>query len=266
MSIVFMMPSIEILVAGLFGLVAGSFLNVCIWRLPRKESIAWPGSKCPQCNHGLSWRDNIPLFSFLICRGRCCYCQKKISKRYPAVEILSACIWIISWNTYPHSFMFIISGVYLSLLLVAIFTDFETGLIPDFLTLPGIGIGMALSFFYPPLQEALTHLKALQHCIVGFCAGALLGYFTGIAGKGILKKESLGGGDIKLLAMTGAFLGWQGVLLTFFMAPFFALPFALYYRWIKKQEIMPYGPFLSIAAGLVFFYRERIIEYLQLHF
>ncbi len=253
-------------IAGLFGLAAGSFLNVCIWRLPRKESIVWPGSHCPQCGRGLSWFENIPLFSFLLFRGRCRYCPKAISKRYPAVETLSACIWIISWHAYPHSFMAVISAVFLSLLLVTIFTDFETGLIPDFLTLPGIGIGMAASFFYPPLQEALINLKALQQSIVGFCAGISLGYLTGAMGKNIFRKESLGGGDIKLLAMLGAFLGWQGVLLTFFMAPFFALPFALYCRWIKKQEIMPYGPFLSIAAGFVFFYEKIIVEYLQLHF
>ena len=191
-----------------------------------------------------------------MCRGRCRSCRDNISVRYPAVEILSAFIWAVSWSLSSKFLPFLVSVVFLSLLLIVFFTDCETGLIPDLITLPGIVTGIALSFFYPPLQGAAENLSAFYSSLSGLCAGALMGCAAGWLGKAIFKKDAFGGGDIKFLAMLGAFLGWQSVTFTFFLAPFFALPFAFYARWIKKLEVIPYGPFLSLAAAFYFSIRQ----------
>ncbi len=238
----------------LAGLVIGSFLNVCIHRLPRAESIVRPGSHCPKCNKPVAWFDNIPIVSFFILKGQCRHCLGRISFRYPAVELLSGLIWFASWKVSGGSPFFLISVIFLSILLVVTVTDFETGLIPDAVSFLGAAVGLLGSFFYPELQKTTSGLIALEHSLMGLVIGGGLIYMIGLAGNWIFQRESMGGGDVKLLAMIGSFLGWEKVLLTFFTAPILALPFALYRRCIKKEEIVPYGPFLSLAAAIQFFY------------
>lgn len=236
------------------GLVVGSFLNVCIQRLPREESIVKPGSRCPECKHGIAWHDNVPLLSFLLLGGRCRHCHTRISFRYPLIELISGGIWLWSWQADGNPALFLIRTVFVSILLVTTVTDLETGLIPDEFNLFGTAVGLAGSVIYPALHETSLVQAALLRSVIGLLVGGGLIYITGMIGDWIFQRESMGGGDIKFLAMAGTFLGWEKVLLTFMTAPFLALPFALYLRWFKKEDVIPYGPFLSMAAGVHFLY------------
>lgn len=243
------------------GLIVGSFLNVCIHRLPRDESVVRPGSHCPHCQQVIRWFDNIPLLSFILLRGRCRSCRARIPVRYFLVELASGLFWIVRWKANGLSFLFLAEVIFFSLLLIVTMTDFETGLIPDEVSFSGLGLGLAASFLYPPLQGDLSPLPSLGKGVLGALVGGGIIYGTGVLGNMIFRKESMGGGDVKLMAMAGSFLGWQKIIFTFFTAPFFALPFALYSHWVKKQETIPYGPFLALAAGLQFFYGDFLVAY-----
>jgi len=255
---------IDILIV-ILGLVVGSFLNVVIQRLPQDESVVRPArSKCPKCSTPIAWRDNIPVLSFLILQGRCRHCRQKISFRYLLVEILSGVIWYVSWKTWGLTPGFAIQVVFLSLLLAATLTDFETELIPDEITIGGMIVGLLASFFWPPLHETPYALVGILRSALGLLTGGGLVYLTGLAGNFIFQKEltklgldqSMGGGDVKFLAMAGTFLGWEKVLLVFFTAPFLGLPFALYSKFTKQERVIPYGPFLSLACLIQFFYGD----------
>jgi leader peptidase (prepilin peptidase)/N-methyltransferase len=221
-----------------------------------------PPSSCPHCNRRIAWHDNIPLLSFWILGGRCRHCKKSISFRYFFVEFISALGWLALWILYGLSGYFFIGGIFLSLLLVVILTDWETGLIPDAITFAGMVAGLAASAFYPALFTETVWYRGLLSSGTGLLVGGVLLWLAGVLGQKVFKKDSMGGGDIKLLAMVGSFIGWEKVILTFFTAPFLALPFALYSRFIRKEETFPYGPFLAIAALIQFFFGDIIWEYL----
>lgn len=246
---------IDIFVFGM-GLIVGSFLNVCIHRLPKDESIIRPRSYCPKCGKSIAWFDNVPVLSYLLLRGRCRQCREIISLRYPAVELISALIWYISWRQFGGAPMSWVHIIFLSLLLVMSLTDLETGLIPDEVSFLGMASGLAASFFAPELQGSTVPLTAAWKSLIGMLTGSGLIFVTGLAGDWIFQRESMGGGDVKLMAMAGCFLGWEKSLLVFFTAPLLALPFALYLRLVKKEEVIPYGPFLSLAAAAHFFYGD----------
>jgi len=240
--------------------VVGSFLNVCIYRLPRGLSIVSPPSHCPQCQAPVAWFDNLPLLSFLILRGKCRKCSVSILFRYFLVELASASLWLALWLIYGPSRLFVISIPFFSLLFVAIITDLETGLIPDRLNIFGMALGLALSVFFPTLFGETLWLRGLASSCLGLLAGGGMLLGTGVLGTWVFKKDSMGGGDVKLLAMIGSFLGWQSVILVFFTAPLLALPAALYCRFKKKEETIPYGPFLALAAIFYFFF-GRLVWY-----
>ncbi|MBI2166848.1 MAG: prepilin peptidase [Candidatus Omnitrophica bacterium] len=257
---------IEGILVLLAGLSVGSFLNVCISRLPKGISVVTPPSHCPACGKVIAWFDNIPVLSFLVLGGRCRKCRERIPWRYPAVELASGVFWFFLWRAEGNEAAFWIAGIFCSLLLAASVTDWETGLIPDSVTLLGIGVGLNASFFYPALQAQGAGWAAVLQSGIGMLTGGCLIYVTGAAGNWIFQREliqlqleeSMGGGDVKLLAMAGAFLGWEKVLLVFFTAPLLALPFALYGRWYKNEAVIPYGPFLSAAAVIQYFYGDSI--------
>lgn len=242
----------------LLGLAGGSFLNVLIHRLPRGESIVRPGSHCPKCKCPVAWFDNIPLASFLLLRGKCRNCRARIPLRYPLVELASGLIWYWTWKGSGGSPYFWIDVAFLSILLVVCVTDLETGLIPDRMTLPGAVVGLAASFVYPHLHLTSVGWTAILRSLFGLIAGGALIFLTGALGNWFFQKETLGGGDVKFLAMAGSFLGWEKVMLTFFTAPLLALPFGLYLRWVEKEETIPYGPFLAMACAIQFFYGDRV--------
>ncbi len=245
------------------GAIVGSFLNVCIYRLPLELSIAWPGSFCPHCKAKIPWYENIPLLSYLLLRGKCFRCRQPIALRYFLVELVTALMAWILWRRYGLSAEFIVSAIFFAMILVATMTDFETGLIPDEITIPGMILGLALSVTgHGHFSQEFWYQKALAS-LVGLVAGGGILLLTGWFGKLAFRKDSMGGGDVKLLAMIGAFVGLGKVGLVFLLAPFPALPFALWQRYVKKEETIPFGPFLALAGALVFAQGDAVLHFIS---
>ncbi len=205
----------------IFGAIIGSFLNVCIYRIPRNESIVCPGSRCVSCKKPIPWYDNIPLLSYLMLRGRCRVCHEKISFRYFAVELIGALSFLILYINFSLNYIFWIYSLVTFSLIVVTFIDLEFQIIPDRISLVGIFAGIILSIIFPGLQNAFTWQRAFVNSVIGALTGGGLIYLTGVLGQLSFKKESMGGGDVKLMAMLGAFLGWKMAVLIFFLAPFF---------------------------------------------
>lgn len=245
----------------LFGACIGSFLNVCIYRMPDEEkSIVSPGSYCPHCKTPLRWYDNLPIIGYAFLKGRCRTCREQISPRYIFVEVLVGYIFVQYFNVFGLSPQYI-AAVYLTCsLLVATFVDFKWHIIPDEINFAGMIVGCVLAFFFPSLFGEERHLVAFMWAAVGLLVGGGSIYLTGVIGDFIFRKESMGGGDVKLMAMIGAFLGWKYVLLTFFLAPFFGSVIGIYAKYVQKKEIIPYGPFLSCAALCALFAGDRILH------
>lgn len=246
----------------MLGAIVGSFLNVCIYRMPRNLSIVRPRSFCPQCKAMIPWYQNIPLVSFLLLRGRCSRCKRTISIRYFMTELASAFLWWFFWGRYGFSANFIVSVIFFSILIIVIITDFETGLIPDSISFSGMVAGLALSVWGHDQFPQAVWYQRLFLSLLGLLAGGGILYATGWLGKLVFRKDSMGGGDVKFLALMGAFLGPTKVLWVFLLAPFPALPFALWQRFIKKEETIPFGPFLALAGALLFIEGDVIIQYL----
>ncbi|MBU9889286.1 MAG: prepilin peptidase [Candidatus Omnitrophica bacterium] len=245
-----------------FGASIGSFLNVCIHRMPREMSIIRPRSSCPHCKALIPWYWNIPLVSYLWLRGHCGRCKRSISIRYFAIELASGIFWLFLWGEYGPSVEFATRVLFFSLLFVAIVTDFETGLIPDQITLPGMVAGLVLAVAgHGQFAQGAWSLRFLDS-FLGLLAGGAILFVTGWLGTLVFKKESMGGGDIKLLAMIGAFIGLKHVCLAFLLAPFPALPLALWQRFVKKEETIPYGPFLALAGIALFLYAGPIDRFI----
>jgi leader peptidase (prepilin peptidase)/N-methyltransferase len=241
----------------LFGLAVGSFLNVVIYRLPRGKSLIRPGSSCPKCRAAIPWYLNVPVFSYLVLRGKCHTCGCKIPVRYPLVEAGTALLMLLFYWRYGLSVTTIGFWLLGLSLIVVFFIDLEFGIIPNVITLPGILVGFAFSFFSDHLTVASSAL--------GILAGGGTFYVLGILGRWLFKKDSLGGGDVKLAAMLGAFLGPVRVFLIFIGSAFLGLVvsaviLALSARF-RKDRILPFGPFLVAAALIVIFYGQRIVDW-----
>lgn len=238
-----------------FGLVIGSFLNVLIYRLPRKKNVALARSACPHCGQLIAWYHNIPVLGFLWLRGKCASCRKSISLRYPLVEIANAALYLFFVWRFGFTTEGIVFSALASALLVIFFIDVDFQIIPDVITLPGIVAGLAVSF----LPEGITPVQSFIGLLVG--GGAL--YLIALAGDYMFKKESMGGGDIKMAAMLGAFLGWQKVLLVFMSSAAIGLVVSLvlmiFSTALRKERLIPFGPFLAIAAVIAVAYGDQII-------
>ena len=245
-----------------FGLIIGSFLNVCIYRTPRNESLIFPGSHCVLCQKPIEWYDNIPLLSYVLLRGRCRSCKASISSRYFFVELISAVCFLILFANFQFSYIFWIYSLLAFILIVVTFIDLEFQIIPDRISLVGIFIGIILSVVFPGLMGAITWKWALLNSIIGALAGGGLIYLTGVLGQLAFKKESMGGGDVKLMAMIGAFLGWKLAVLIFFLAPFFGAPIGIYVKLVKKEDIIPYGPYISLASFVAMVWGHKILSLL----
>ncbi|MBI3585267.1 MAG: prepilin peptidase [Nitrospinae bacterium] len=231
------------------GAAIGSFSNVCVYRLPKKLSIISPSSQCPNCGKSISPFDNIPIISFLILRGRCRYCQSPISWRYPIVELITGLIFLSLYLNFRISPQFFIYALLCTSLIIIAFIDLEHKIIPDVITLPGIIIGLTLSLTIPHIT--------LINSIKGLLLGG--GLFYAIA---IISRGGMGGGDIKLIAMVGSFLGWKNVLLTIFLGSLFGSIVGIVLIILKKKnrkDMVPFGPFLSLGAIVSIFYGREII-------
>ena len=226
----------------LLGLCVGSFLNVCIYRLPRGQSLATPPSRCPKCGRSLRWIDNIPVISWLVLRGRCAFCQAPISARYPIIEIVTALVWLlIAWLTPPG--WLLASRLILGTALIVLFMiDLEHQLLPNAITLPGIVIGFVLSFFSGPGPIA---------SLIGIVAGGGILYAIAAGYYVLRKEEGMGMGDVKMLAMVGAFLGWKAVLLTLVLSSFAGAVIGVgIIAWHRGdlRYALPFGTFLSLGT------------------
>jgi leader peptidase (prepilin peptidase) / N-methyltransferase len=235
-------------VAVAYGLVVGSFLNVVIHRLPREESLLRPRSRCPRCGAPVRWFDNVPLLSYLLLRGRCRSCRAPISPRYPAVELLSGALAAAAVVRFGLTVAGVEAMLLLMLLIPLAFIDLEHHLLPDVLTFPGIALGLAGSL----LGGLATPLDA----VIGACVGAAVPYAVIVIYRWLRGAEGMGLGDVKLLAMIGAFLGWRGVLLTLGLGATLgaALGVALIALGKGRRDTeLPFGTFLACAAALVLF-------------
>lgn len=244
----------------IIGLAVGSFLNVCIFRLPKAESIISPPSHCPHCKKLIPWYDNIPLISYLVLKRRCRFCKKRISFRYFLVELLTAVIFCLLFYKFGLEIKFFIYSTLVSGLIISTFVDFEHKIIPDEISVGGLVLGLALSFIFPSIHNVDVRFPALLESIKGAISGGALIYLLGVLGKILFKKESMGGGDVKLVAMIGSFLGWKLTLFIFFLAPIFGASFGLYWKFKKNIEYIPYGPFLSLSTVIAIFYGNQFIE------
>lgn len=252
---------LTVLIAGLcflVGSMVGSFLNVCIWRLPRGQSVVRPWSRCPHCNQRISPRDNIPLVSFVCLRGRCRHCATSISPRYPVVEGLTGAMAVLFFLTFGPTGQAALFFILCCFLVVASFTDLDRMVIPDKVTLPGIVLGLALNALLAP--------GAMVNFLVGAVVGAAALYLIAILGDLLFKKESMGGGDIKLAAMVGAFLGWKQGLLSLFLAVLVGaiVGMALIVSGLRKRrEHIPFGPFIATGTILAVFWGDYLIRTYQ---
>lgn len=250
-----MLPTVKIVFlvyAGVLGASVGSFLNVCLARLPAGESLVRPRSKCPACGASIAWYDNIPLLSWLLLRGRCRQCRQTISVLYPAVELVTAAIWVGMALHYGPTWQALQGSVLFSLLLTISIIDARHYLIPDAISLGGLGAGLALSLLPGPPSLLTSVLGAA----LGF--GVLL--IVGLLGEWVFKKPAMGGGDIKMMAMVGAFLGPAGAMLTIFLG---ALAGTLVFAPIslKTKKEVPFGVFLGLGAAIAFLFGDWLVEW-----
>jgi len=243
----------------IFGAIVGSFLNVCIYRLPKGKSIVTPASHCPKCNKAILWYDNVPVLSYLCLLGRCRSCKTPISPRYIIVEITTALLAVALFAAFGLSPKFAAYSILSAGLIVATFVDLEICEIPDEISLGGLVLGIIFMSAFPGALGETLWYKALIASVLGALAGGGSIYLMGFFGELVFKKEAMGGGDVKLMAMIGAFLGWKLALLTFFIAPLFGSTVGLILKAKDGREIIPYGPYLSLAAITSMFWGERIL-------
>lgn len=243
-----------------FGACIGSFLNVCIYRLPREQSVVSPGSRCPHCARPIAGYDNIPLVSFLLLRGACRRCHKPISWRYPLIELVTGMALAGVVFKFGFGALSAAYGAFICALIAASIIDLEFQIIPDEISLGGLVVGLGLSILVPSLHGTSSRLWALASSVIGLLVGGGLLYATGLLGDFLFRKESMGGGDIKLLAMAGTILGWKLVVMAFFLAPMLALLPGLFVLIFKRSHVIPYGPFLSLALIVSLFLGPELLH------
>lgn len=283
-----------IMIVGLFalGTVVGSFLNVCIYRIPWEKSVIWPGSRCPKCLSAIAAQDNIPIVSWIALRGECRTCGTKISARYPLIETLVGLLFVGIYlvdvvfrvgraNAFPRGVlpvfalaeldpaMLIFHMIFVALLVAATFIDYDLQVIPDEITVPGMAIAIALGALFPFVRpdpaDATTHWGGFWVGVIGLLVGGGFTYVFRTIASFVFRREAMGFGDVMLMGMIGAFLGWQTALLTFFFSAFIGIGHAIWKigKTIKKlwnrhaiqsrDRELPLGPYLSMAAVVLMF-------------
>jgi len=243
----------------IFGLCIGSFLNVCIYRLPAGKSIAFPPSHCPNCEAAIRIYDNVPVIGWLLLKGRCRDCGTRISWRYPLVELLTGCFALCTCLKFGPTIEAAIYFVFIAVLIVITFIDIDHRIIPDRITLPGIPLAFVAALILPKMTW--------QTSLIGILAGGGSLLMVAVGYTFITGREGMGGGDIKLLAMIGALCGWLGVLFTIFFGSVLGSVTGIATMRGSGQGAklaIPFGPFLSVGAiGYIFFGPEMIHWYLS---
>lgn len=254
------------------GLIIGSFLNVCIYRIPLGKSVVRPRSGCPHCGSQIPFYDNVPVLSYILLRGKCRFCHAAISIQYPFVELMTGAFFLVCavrWQFTPPTY---VNSLFLALIIILIFTDYHHRILPNVITLPGtvagillcsfqnldfyrdiLSVRLAILFKYPSAQTMLPWIGSIAGAVVG--GGMLL--VVGLGYQKLRKRQGLGMGDVKMMFMVGAFLGWRLTFLTIFAGSFLGLLTGIYLMIFHKQNLqtkMPFGVFLGIGAGLALFY------------
>jgi leader peptidase (prepilin peptidase)/N-methyltransferase len=254
-----------IVVVFVFGAIVGSFLNVCIVRIPKGDSIVDPPSRCPACKTAIRFYDNIPLISYVALLGRCRGCRERISPRYFFIELLTASLALALYDQFGLSLAFLVSFIFVAALIVISFIDLDVRIVPDVISLPGIVAGLLFSvvaryFISDPFELIPSPLSALIGVVVGggFLLALAWGYeaFTGV--------EGMGGGDIKLLAMIGAFLGWTAIPFTLFFASLTGSVIGLGLmigKGVGRRFALPFAPFLCLGALLYLLFGQNLIQF-----
>ncbi len=228
------------IVTFIFGTVLGSFYNVVGYRLPKGESLISPPSHCPKCNHRLGASELVPIFSYLFQKGKCKNCKSKISLFYPIFEFTSGLLFMISYLIYDFHIEFFIAITFISMLLIVIISDYQTMIIPDEVLI-FFSLLLIIELF---IKNGFDVYINVLNGLIAFGIMFLLKLF----GNFLFKKESMGDGDIKLMFTFGLVLGWPLSIITIFLASFIGLPISLYVLYKNKTNIIPFGPFLSVAA------------------
>ncbi len=253
-------PLVLLPLAFALGAAVGSFLNVVIHRVPRQLSVVSPPSHCPACDAPIRWRQNVPIVSWLTLRGRCAACGTRISARYLTVELLTGLLAVALARRYGVSFEFVSGFVFAAGLIALTWIDLDHRLLPDRITLPGIVAGLALA----PLRSHGAPLDGLSAAALGVLVGGGSLWLVAWLYERMTGREGMGGGDIKLLAMIGAFLGWQGVLLSLFLGSVVGSVIGvgiMIARGADTRLALPFGPFLAIGALTTLLQGEALIAW-----
>ena len=239
----------------LLGLAFGSFFNVCIHRIPRGLSLNRPGSRCPGCGSALRWYDNIPVLSYALLAGKCRTCRQPISLRYPIVELVTCAVFVLHYLVFGPTGLFFVRVAFASALIVLFAIDLEHHLLPDRITLPGIVAGLAFSVVFPP---------GIRDAVIGVLAGGGVLWLIGEAYYRYSGHEGMGGGDVKMLAMVGAFLGWKLVLVTLVLSSVAGSLIGLLVIASRRGDMkypLPYGTFLALGALAASLVGDRILAW-----
>lgn len=243
--------------AGVFGLLLGSFLNVCTLRWPKKESVVSPPSHCGSCGARIRWHDNIPVLSWLLLRGRCRGCDARISIQYPLVELATALIWAGSFVRHGFGPEALQGSIFLTLLFGIALTDARFYIIPNEFSLGGLALGMIMAVW-------ISVSTGMPDPLIQAAAGAALGFglllAVAVGGKALFKKDAMGGGDIKMMAMVGSFLGVAGVLLTLFLGALLGAVIFGPISW-RTGKLVPFGIFLAAGAAVTYAWGDTILEW-----
>ncbi len=263
---------LEAVIAALLGLLIGSFLNVCIYRLPRDLSIVSPRSFCPSCEHPIAWYDNVPVLSYMALRGHCRHCRKPIPLRYPAVEALMAALFFWIVLRYGGSFRSAKLCTFAALLIALVFADLEQRILPDELTLGGVALGILFAAVVPfddglvtlflPLQWGRIWLSVAEAALGALMTSGLLWVVRGVYFR-LRHREGMGLGDVKMIAMIGAFLGLQSALFAVVVGSMLGSLLGLVYILLARKDAstyeLPFGMFLGAAALLVALLRDHLL-------
>ncbi|SDK52104.1 prepilin peptidase [Natronincola ferrireducens] len=245
-----------IIIIIMVGLLIGSFLNVCIYRIPREESIVYPSSHCPSCSTSLKPKDLIPVLSYMVCRGKCCYCREEISPRYPFIELFNSVLYVLLYIQFGLSLQFMAYGALASILLAISMIDYYHQIIPD---------GMVILIFLIGLVYKAVHMLLydtsfpLLNSIGGLLMGG--GFFLLIA---IISNGGMGGGDIKLMGVLGFWLGWKTTLLMMLLSFLIGGGLSVLLLAFKKKsrkEAVPFGPFIALAAFITICWQREILTW-----
>ena len=260
------------------GAIIGSFLNVCIYRIPMGQSVSTPRSHCFGCGKTIPWYYNIPVLAWLVLRGKCAYCKRPISVRYPMIEALTAVLFLLVFQMWGNPTLFALNKLqlpeliplywlFVSSVVVNVMIDYDHGILLDRISIGGALIALAASAAFPAMQGELTWLPALLDSLLGLAVGFGTGFAIAFLGEKIFLQDAFGFGDVKWMAMFGALFGWRGVLIILFLAVLaglFMIPFVLLANRLKKDKntvlTMPFGPALGLGALAWLFWGNRLTD------